>query len=74
MIAGAGLCESCEWAHTVRSGRGAVFLLCGRFADDARFPKYPRLPVVSCIGYERREAVADVPDCATNADGEGGRT
>jgi hypothetical protein len=29
-----------------------VFWQCGRAADDARFVKYPRLPVDRCDGFE----------------------
>ncbi|MEX2245544.1 MAG: hypothetical protein WEC75_02565 [Dehalococcoidia bacterium] len=50
--AAAGLCASCCWAEAVRSGRGSTFVLCGRFRDDPRFAKYPRLPIVACVGYD----------------------
>ena len=39
----------------VKSGRGSVFSMCLRHRTDERFPKYPRLPVERCPGYERRE-------------------
>lgn len=48
----AGLCATCGHARSVRSGRGSVFVLCGRAATDRRFRKYPPLPVVRCAGYE----------------------
>ena len=32
--------------------------MCERSAFDERFPKYPRLPVLECVGYEPREAGA----------------
>jgi len=48
-----GLCAACVHARPVVSGRGSTFWLCGRSADDPRFPKYPRLPVVRCVGFER---------------------
>jgi hypothetical protein len=38
----------------IRSDRGSVFLLCLLSKTDPRFPKYPRLPVLSCAGYSRR--------------------
>jgi hypothetical protein len=47
------LCASCAHARVVESARGSVFILCERSYDDARFARYPRLPVVRCIGYER---------------------
>lgn len=49
-----GLCASCAFARTVASARGSVFVLCGKAAEDERFPKYPPLPVRECPGYERR--------------------
>lgn len=48
----AGLCEACVHARAVTSARGSTFWLCGRSADDPRFPKYPRLPVLRCPGFE----------------------
>jgi hypothetical protein len=33
-----------------------VFSLCRLSKVDPRFPKYPRLPVLECTGYERRAA------------------
>ena len=38
----------------VKSGRGSVFSMCLLHRTDDRFPKYPRLPVERCPGYERR--------------------
>ena len=43
----------CKHKKVVTSERGSVFLLCRRSAEDARFPKYPPQPVVSCPGFER---------------------
>ena len=48
-----GLCASCRHMREIRSDRGSVFYMCQRSFTDARFPKYPRLPVVRCVGYER---------------------
>jgi len=31
--------------------RRSAFHLCQRSFTDERFPKYPRLPVVRCVGY-----------------------
>jgi hypothetical protein len=36
----------------MRSDRGSIFYRCGLSDTDARFPKYPALPVLSCPGYE----------------------
>jgi hypothetical protein len=48
-----GLCASCLHARRVQSRRGSVFRLCSLSHTDARFPRYPRLPVLRCAGYER---------------------
>src|SRR6266567_6598226 len=50
----AGLCSKCEWARVIKSDRGSTFLLCKRSTVDASFPKYPRLPVICCPGYEQK--------------------
>lgn len=52
-----GLCERCRHARVVETRR-SVFWLCGRAAGDPRFEKYPRLPVIACVGFEEgaREA------------------
>jgi hypothetical protein len=49
----AGLCADCAHARSVESSRGSVFLLCELSRSDARFAKYPRLPVLFCPGYEK---------------------
>jgi hypothetical protein len=46
-----GLCTNCLHSRLIESARGSVFMLCQLSATDARFPKYPRLPVLSCKGY-----------------------
>jgi hypothetical protein len=50
----AGLCDSCEHQQLVRTGRGSEFSLCLRHKTDERFPKYPPVPVVRCVGYTLR--------------------
>jgi hypothetical protein len=45
-----GLCADCVHRRLVASKR-SVFLLCGLAETDARFPRYPPLPVVECGGY-----------------------
>ena len=50
--AGVGLCADCRFVRRVESDRGSTFYLCERSANDAKFPKYPRLPVLICIGYD----------------------
>jgi 16S rRNA (uracil1498-N3)-methyltransferase len=48
----AGLCADCLYARRVESDRRSVFFMCERSKNDARFAKYPSLPVVRCAGYE----------------------
>jgi hypothetical protein len=48
-----GLCADCRYAQKIKSDRGAVFYRCERSRTDPTFPKYPRLPVVQCSGYEK---------------------
>jgi hypothetical protein len=47
----AGLCTDCAHARRIESARGSVFFLCQLSSTDPRFPKYPRLPVLWCLGY-----------------------
>ena len=47
-----GLCATCRHAKIVTSARGSAFYLCQRSLTDERFPRYPRLPVLACVGYE----------------------
>jgi hypothetical protein len=35
-----------------KTARGARFWRCLRAEDDARFIRYPRLPILKCTGYE----------------------
>jgi hypothetical protein len=41
--------------NPLRSDRGALFYQCQLSFTDARYPKYPRLPVLECAGYEVME-------------------
>lgn len=51
----AGLCNRCRHQQIVPNTRGSVFSLCRRSRDEPdRFPRYPRLPVQACPGYEPR--------------------
>jgi len=50
----AGLCSDCLHARRIESERGSVFILCNLSQSDPRFPKYPRLPVLSCDGYKKK--------------------
>ena len=46
-----GLCATCKH-HRIVKGTNSDFWMCRRSALDARFPRYPRLPVLKCVGYE----------------------
>ncbi|MGD9737346.1 MAG: hypothetical protein AB7V58_17315 [Solirubrobacterales bacterium] len=48
----AGLCDRCRHQRLVPNTRGSVFSLCERSRADERFPRYPRLPVIECAGFE----------------------
>jgi len=50
-----GLCADCVYAKRVRNDRGSVFYFCERSKTDTSFPKYPRLPVRECTGYEAKD-------------------
>ena len=50
----AGLCADCMHSRRITSDRGSTFYLCERSASEPQFPKYPRLPVAQCAGYERK--------------------
>jgi len=54
----AGLCDTCRHQRLVHTTRGSTFSLCERSRTDPDYPRYPRLPVVECPGYEPRGAAA----------------
>jgi hypothetical protein len=47
-----GLCATCKWVRIVRNRRGSEFYRCMRADSDARFVRYPPLPVLQCPGFE----------------------
>jgi hypothetical protein len=49
-----GLCETCVHQQLVRTTRGSTFSLCRRSRTDPSYPRYPRVPVLACPGYESR--------------------
>jgi hypothetical protein len=51
-----GLCAKCRYARRIVSSRGADFWHCRRAADDPSYPRYPRLPVIACNGFDPNEA------------------
>jgi hypothetical protein len=63
---GAGLCDTCKHQRVVKNTRGSTFSLCQRSRDEPdRFPRYPRIPVMRCPGYER--AATEPPSSAPAA-------
>jgi GNAT superfamily N-acetyltransferase len=53
----------------IASARGSQFYLCERSRTDASYPRYPRLPVLTCAGYERNDddivSTTDSPSTST---------
>ena len=48
-----GLCDTCAHQKLIHNTRGSTFSMCQRHrSEPERFPKYPRLPVIACPGYE----------------------
>lgn len=47
-----GLCRDCLQAEMTRTAKGSVFYLCRRSENDPTYPKYPRLPMAACPGFE----------------------
>jgi hypothetical protein len=50
-----GLCASCRHARIVVSAHGSRFVRCDRARAQPEYPKYPRLPVLTCPGHEPTE-------------------
>ena len=47
-----GLCAGCRWVRVIRNRRGSDFFLCRKGKEDPAYPRYPRLPVIECGGFE----------------------
>jgi len=54
-VGAGGLCAAWGRAREVTSAKGASCVLCGLSRTDERFAKYPRLPVLACVGFEKLE-------------------
>lgn len=48
-----GLCGACLHAKRIRSDRNSLFYRCLLSAENPAFVKYPRLPVLSCLGWQK---------------------
>lgn len=47
-----GLCARCHHAKKIETAKGSRFYFCQKSLEAAKnYPRYPRLPVVSCKGY-----------------------
>ncbi len=49
-----GLCATCKHRREVKNTRGSTFSLCERSREDSAYPRYPRLPVLDCRGWEEK--------------------
>jgi hypothetical protein len=58
-MVGIGLCADCRFMRLIESDRGSIFYLCELSVTDARFPKYPRLPMRHCSGFASLNADGD---------------
>jgi propionyl-CoA synthetase len=47
-----GLCAGCRHAKLNETRRGTAYLRCARATWDDSLPRYPRLPVVKCAGFQ----------------------
>ena len=48
----AGLCADCVHPKLNLTRRGTAYLRCLRAEWDDRLPRYPRLPVLDCVGFK----------------------
>ena len=46
-----GLCAGCRYVRVIENRRASRFYLCRMSEVDPRFPRYPPLPVMRCVGY-----------------------
>lgn len=65
-----GLCATCRHVRRAGNRRGSTFYRCALSEVDPRFPKYPRLPVLQCMGWEREERAGERADEQTDASAE----
>ena len=59
-----GLCFGCRYARAITARANNCYWRCERSAVDTRFPKYPRLPLLACDGYEPA-SIPNVPAAST---------
>ena len=54
-----GLCGVCRHAQVKGTNRGTAYLRCTRASWDDSLVKYPRLPVIGCVGFEPADGDAE---------------
>ena len=54
-----GLCAECKHSRVQRNARGSEFWRCLKAETDARFERYPRLPIEECPGYDEVQSRGD---------------
>ena len=67
MLSSLGLCNRCQYRRIVQTAR-SQFLLCERSQETPDFPKYPRLPVLSCRGFAPSLETAGDATCPPRSD------
>lgn len=48
-----GLCALCQHHRINQTRKGTAYLRCTRAEWDKALPRYPRLPVLTCTGFDR---------------------
>ena len=62
-----GLCGLCRHALVKGTNRGTAYLRCTRASWDDSLVKYPRLPVIGCVGFEPPDGEGAGEDARENA-------
>ena len=57
----AGLCAACKHSREVPAAK-STYVMCEVSRTDPTFPRYPRLPVLRCRGYELKSLDPDERD------------
>ena len=61
------LCETCAFVRGVQSRRGQRYLLC---QNAAIADKYPRQPMLACVGYETHRPTGDGQELGTGQENQ----
>jgi hypothetical protein len=49
-----GLCSGCIYSRAITT-KTSIFYLCEKSKEDNSFKKYPRLPVITCKGFVKKD-------------------